>query len=519
MKNSTWKLKIIMGIIILSSLFPRGNIAYAESNSNYEYKIKNKEITINKYVGSSTYINVPSSIDNIPVTSIGEEAFAYTDIKTVRIPNSIENISKGVFTNCDKLTGVIIGNGVTKIPENTFNECVNLKYVILGKNVIEINNAFFSLWDSYDKLQYISILNKDCSFDEWMDNARFTICTKPDSIIAEEEQRIVDEYNAKYEEKKESYDKYYSDDYKNYDEYFNIEYGYEYEEENDDGITVETEDYVDVAFVDGDKTLFTASMVKTGTILMELYHLENTSKQTFVGWYTSASFKEKVDKIGDMDITVYAKFENKPVAPAIKVTKKSDTEYKITWEKKEGYYYQVETKYANYLDSKYKVLQKYKKDINSYTAKVSGKYDKYFRIKCYKVIDGIKVYSDYSQASFSSKPSYPSVYIAEYSLSMNYLGGIDNYIQYYNNSSKNIKYIVFTANAYNRVNDRITNDIGRNSSFRMRDVGPLAKNESGGGTWKAVWYNSTTSYSKIIKIEIEYMDGTKKTINVNVKSN
>lgn len=103
-----------------------------------------------------------------------------------------------------------------------------------------------------------------------------------------------------------------------------------------------------------------------------------------------------------------------------------------------------------------------------------------------------------------------------YSGSPDSAGGVDLYITYANMSdSKVIKYARFTCVPYNNVNDPVTCQIRRNSSFTAQDEGPYRKGEGNLSTywyWQNAWYNSTIKYVKLTNIEIEYTDGTKYSI-------
>lgn len=93
----------------------------------------------------------------------------------------------------------------------------------------------------------------------------------------------------------------------------------------------------------------------------------------------------------------------------------------------------------------------------------------------------------------------------------NSAGGVDLDIHWVNNSDKTVKYIVFVVEPYNAVNDVVECDIRNTSVFRGKETGPIEKGNGNkpGYYWECAWYNSTISYAKITKIEIEYMDGTK----------
>lgn len=98
----------------------------------------------------------------------------------------------------------------------------------------------------------------------------------------------------------------------------------------------------------------------------------------------------------------------------------------------------------------------------------------------------------------------------------NSAGGVDLNIHWTNMSDKTIKYIVFTVNAYNAVDDIVYSDIGYSkSAVRVQETGPIKKGDGNksGYLWSNTWYNSTISYAKIKEIEIEYMDGTTCTLS------
>ena len=69
-----------------------------EVYGDYKYAIFDDEtIKISKYNGSETSVNIPSTIDGKPVTSIGEKAFfnCFT-LTSVTIPDSVTSIGSGV---------------------------------------------------------------------------------------------------------------------------------------------------------------------------------------------------------------------------------------------------------------------------------------------------------------------------------------------------------------------------------------------------------------------------------------
>ena len=73
----------------------------ATANTEFNYSISNDEtyVTVLSYKGSSNELHIPSTINDIPVTHIADNAFNYVDADKIIIPYSITNIGSGAFNN------------------------------------------------------------------------------------------------------------------------------------------------------------------------------------------------------------------------------------------------------------------------------------------------------------------------------------------------------------------------------------------------------------------------------------
>ncbi len=111
----------------------------------YTYTTTNRAVTITKYTGSGGAVTIPSTINGLPVTSIGDNAFyCCTNLAGVTIPDTVTNIGDGAFQGCLSLATATIGNSVTSIGSYAFYACDSLTSLTIPNSVTSIGyEAFF----------------------------------------------------------------------------------------------------------------------------------------------------------------------------------------------------------------------------------------------------------------------------------------------------------------------------------------------------------------------------------------
>ena len=117
----------------------------ASPASDFTYTSDGSSITITGYVGPGGNVIIPGTIDGLPVTIIGNNAFkSKTAVTTVTIPNSVTSIGNYAFRSCTALTSVAIPDSVTSIGSNAFYGCTALTSVTIGSGVTSISSGMFS---------------------------------------------------------------------------------------------------------------------------------------------------------------------------------------------------------------------------------------------------------------------------------------------------------------------------------------------------------------------------------------
>ena len=98
---------------------------------------------------TDTDVIIPSTYNDKPVTSIGNEVFyECLDLTSITIPDDITSIGRYAFSRCSNLTSVVIGDSVTSIGYATFESCRSLASVIIGDSVASIGDYAFYYCDS-----------------------------------------------------------------------------------------------------------------------------------------------------------------------------------------------------------------------------------------------------------------------------------------------------------------------------------------------------------------------------------
>ncbi len=86
---------------------------------------------------------IPSTIGGVPVTTIGDNAFEWDGITSVKIPDSVTTIGSNAF-HANNITSVVIPGNVRSIGMYAFWYNVNLQHVTIEEGVQTIWNGAFS---------------------------------------------------------------------------------------------------------------------------------------------------------------------------------------------------------------------------------------------------------------------------------------------------------------------------------------------------------------------------------------
>ena len=115
------------------------DLSYVLTNNNASVRI----VGCNK--AASGDLDIPSSINGLPVTEVEDSAFSNCDsLVNVTVPGSISVITGGQFRGCDLLETVTFAEGVSELQKNVFLLCSSLHSVQLPSSLELVDDTSFS---------------------------------------------------------------------------------------------------------------------------------------------------------------------------------------------------------------------------------------------------------------------------------------------------------------------------------------------------------------------------------------
>ena len=155
-------------VILPDSLKTIGEEAFMSCTALKEIKVPNSVETINKKAFSGCHalkrIELGSGITEISentfdcckaltdvtipdtVTKIGREAFAGCGVKSIVVPDSVEEMETDVFRQCSYLASIKLSNNLSFIPGGTFYACTSLKEITIPYYVESVGGSAFTYY-------------------------------------------------------------------------------------------------------------------------------------------------------------------------------------------------------------------------------------------------------------------------------------------------------------------------------------------------------------------------------------
>lgn len=122
---------------LLSPLVVSASAEDTLTEGDYSYTLNEdgETVTITKYNGTDTEVDIPGILGGKNVTSIGDRAFYLLQkIKSVTIPDGVTAIGSEAFLFCHSLLNVTIPSSVTSIGKRVFLNCAYLTAIVVSND-------------------------------------------------------------------------------------------------------------------------------------------------------------------------------------------------------------------------------------------------------------------------------------------------------------------------------------------------------------------------------------------------
>ena len=118
------------------------------SDDNFNYLIIDEGAKIIAYNGTATEVTIPNTVNNAPITTIGDNLFYNSNIKTtltsVTVPTTVTSLGSQCFSGCTALTSVTGLDNVISLGSSCFYGCSSLKSIDLPSVTSLGTNCFQS---------------------------------------------------------------------------------------------------------------------------------------------------------------------------------------------------------------------------------------------------------------------------------------------------------------------------------------------------------------------------------------
>lgn len=132
-----------------------GYLHWTEIEGGYE--LESATIVVNKK--EFITFEIPSEFNGKPVVSIGNAAFfAWSDLETITIPNTVTRIGDGAFAFCSSLKSIVIPDSVIYMGDEVFKGCSELESVTLPEEITVLKGNMFELCSSLKSVKVSSKL-------------------------------------------------------------------------------------------------------------------------------------------------------------------------------------------------------------------------------------------------------------------------------------------------------------------------------------------------------------------------
>lgn len=128
------------------------------TSGDWDYTENETGITLTVYHGSETNLEIPSELDEKPVTKLEKNLFSNnTGLTAVYIPLSVTGLGSNLFNGCTSLEHVELPIGLKNIPDGAFRYCKSLKNIEIPVTITSLGAASFADCGLLEKIDLAAV--------------------------------------------------------------------------------------------------------------------------------------------------------------------------------------------------------------------------------------------------------------------------------------------------------------------------------------------------------------------------
>jgi hypothetical protein len=176
-------------IIVIAALLVVSVSVFAAPNPASDFKVDLNSagtgVVIQQYLAKTKTVEIPATIEGLPVVEIGKNAFQFASVTSVVLPDSVTKIDFGAFSYCGALTKVTLSKNLIEIGDFAFSSSSAIAAITIPAGVTSIGKSAFR---GCDALKTITIPAGVTSIGEsafQRDNALTTITIPAGASVGE----------------------------------------------------------------------------------------------------------------------------------------------------------------------------------------------------------------------------------------------------------------------------------------------------------------------------------------------
>lgn len=145
--------------------YPLPEDGYDKEVDGFCFRVGSDYAVLTEYIGDQAVVEVPATVDGVPVVRIGPGAFEHDpDIVELYLPEGLKYIDERAFKSCEYLHYVALPASLVGLGEWAFVACTNLNFVYIPpESVLDCQSCAEHVFDAMMVLGFPGTAAEECA--------------------------------------------------------------------------------------------------------------------------------------------------------------------------------------------------------------------------------------------------------------------------------------------------------------------------------------------------------------------